>query len=210
VVVVLGLLIGYWMETRRVDTISKQIDELSIQNSDALLQMSYLENFKNKENFCNTTVNKTLELIHNAIQKGMDLERYEKINRLAPGFLEEKKQYATLLLRLWFNTIELKNVCEEDYSTIVYFYKQYAGSGAKKTAQDIQSRALLELESICGKNNVLIFALPYDLNITTISLITNQYNITKTPATLVNEEVIFEGVTNYNEIVPYIKCDKSD
>ncbi len=206
-VVLLGLLMGYWMENRRVSSISKEIEDLSIQNNDALLQMAYFETFQTKENFCESVVPTTIDLLRNAIDKGMKLERYETINRLAPGYILEKKKYATILLRLWFNVIQLREICDENYSTIIYLYNHDPINGAEKTRQDIQSRALLELEHVCGKEKILLFALPSDLELTTITLLKKQYNITQVPSIIINEKYVFKGITNYNEIIPYTNCD---
>ena len=206
-ILLLGMLIGYWLDEQRASSLTNSIEDLNVKYMDAVLQTKYIENFKTNEYFCSASVNKTIELIKNAIKQGVLLERYEKVNRFSSRLLMEKRKYATILMNLWFNAIKLRSICKDNYTTIAYFYTYHTKSLKEKTEQDIQSKVLIQLQKKCKKNEILIFALPVDLNITTIDLLKNQYNITSTPTTLINERWVFKGTTNYKELINYTTCD---
>lgn len=197
----LGIYVGYWLDSSRVEEIRKEYQEMDIRGSDARLQTMYYNVFENSSNFCESAIEGNLKFADKEYEYGLRIEQYERINKLTPSLITEKTRYVLLKLQFWLNSIELKKTCNADYTTIVYFYSHYNGT----MQEEVQGAVLLDLKKNCGKNLMLI-PLPVDLDIITMDVIKKQYGIEKTPVILINESIKLEGMQTKNELEKYIKC----
>jgi len=202
VIFLTGVFVGYLLDSYRVEDIRNEYKEMEIKSNDARLQSLYYLMFKNTtDNFCNSAISENLKFSDKVYAEGLRIEQYEKVNKLAPFLITDKKRYVLLKLQFWLNSIELKRNCDTDYTNLVYFYSHYNSS----IQQDVQSAVLLDLKNRCGRDMMLI-PLPVDLNITTINIIKRQYNITKTPTILIDERIKLEGLQKKSEIEKYLHC----
>lgn len=197
----LGIYIGYWLDSGRVEQIRKEYQEMDIRWSDARVQTMYYNVFGNSSNFCEPAIEANLKFADRVYEDGLRIEQYERINKLTPSLITEKTRYVLLKLQFWLNSIELKKNCNADYTNLVYFYSHYNGT----MQEEVQGAVLLDLKKDCGKNLMLI-PLPIDLDIITIDIIKKQYGIEKTPTILINESIKLEGMQTKNELEKYIKC----
>jgi hypothetical protein len=69
----------------------------------------------------------------------------------------------------------------------------------------VQSAVLLDVKEKCGTDAMLI-PLPIDLNITTIDVLKENYKIKKTPAILINENILLEGLQRESDLQKYLSC----
>ncbi len=201
VIFVLGMLVGFWIDNGRVEEIRAEYKGMEISSNDARLQALYYQVFRNSSNFCEPAIQENLVFSEKVYSEGVRIERYEKINKLAPSLVTDKRRYILLKLQFWFNSIELKRTCKANYTNLVYFYSHYNTT----MPEHVQSKVLQEVKESCGPNLMLI-PLPVDLNITTIDIIKKQYNITLTPTLLINEEVKLEGLHGKDELWRHIIC----
>lgn len=201
IIFLLGVYVGYWLDSGRVEQIRKEYQEMDIRWSDARLQTMYYTVFKNSSNFCEPAIEENLKFADKVYEEGLRIEQYEKINKLTPSLITEKTRYVLLKLQFWLNCIELKRTCNANYTNLVYFYSHYKGT----TQERVQGALLLDLKKECGRNLMLI-PLPVDLNITTIDIIKKQYNIERTPTILINENIKLEGLQTRKELEKYIRC----
>ncbi|OYT42542.1 MAG: hypothetical protein B6U86_00020 [Candidatus Altiarchaeales archaeon ex4484_43] len=112
------------------------------------------------------------------------------------------RRYMLLKLQFWLNCIELKRNCNASYTNVVYFY-----SGLNETIEEyVQGIVLMDLKESCGRDMMLI-PLATDLNITTIEIIKQQYDITTTPTILIDEKIKLEGLQKRKDLERYIKCE---
>lgn len=213
VIFIVGIALGIWIDTLRVAEIQSKLVELDIDWNDARLQSAYYQNFATfgnitnitQEEFCAAAIESNLAFNEKIYQEGLRIEHYEKANRFSPELIQEKKRYALLQLQFYLNAVNLKNYCGVDYSTLVYFYSHYNQDMTVQLNQKLQAAVNLELKDKCGPALMLI-PLPADLNITTINLITENYNITTMPAVLINENVTLQGLQPAESLERYIKC----
>lgn len=203
VVFILGVLLGYYLESGRLTEIEEEYKLIELQWADAKLQTVYYQTLSPE--LCNAAIEENLKFADRIYEEGLKLEKYEKANKLmGEKFLLDKKRYSLLKVEFWLNSIFLKEKCESaNYTNLVYFY-----ANKPTTNQLIQqatiSKTLKELKEKQGKSLMLI-PLPIDLDISVINVIKNSYNINSIPTILINEEIKLEGVKTIEEIEKAIK-----
>ncbi|HDH41709.1 MAG TPA: hypothetical protein ENG12_04830 [Candidatus Altiarchaeales archaeon] len=201
VIFLLGIFMGFWLDNARVEQIRSEYKEMEISSIDARLQTLYYQIFKNSSNFCEPAIEENLRFADKIYAEGLRIEQYEKINKLTPSLISDKRRYMLLKLQFWLNCIELKRNCNASYTNVVYFY-----SGLNETMEEyVQGIVLMDLKESCGRDMMLI-PLAVDLNITTIDIVKHQYNITTTPTILIDEKIKLEGLQKRKDLERYIKC----
>jgi len=199
-----GLYIGAWFDGQRYEEIQDSITTLSIDWNDARLQSLYYQILMDDEDFCEPALETNKKLAEKIFTRGETLERYEKINRFSEEVLEQKKVYALLHIQLWLNSVSLKNNCNANYTTVIYFYSHYTDSIEEKD-QELQSSVLVDAIYRC-EGKLIVFPIPVDLDIQSVDLIKNQYGIAETPTVLINENDVLIGVQNTDIIKDYVGC----
>jgi hypothetical protein len=204
IVFIAGLGVGVFLDDQRVAQTRAQLTDVDLQWNDArLASLYYLQHATFDAYFCKSAIDANLAFNDRIYQQGLQLERFEQVNRFAPELLQEKKRYAMLQLQFWLNGLALKKTCNASYSTLVYFYYHYDQNVSAQ--QKAQADVLTEMKSKCGANLYLI-PLPLDLDISTISLIASQYNINSAPSLLVDEKYVFHGLTGKPMLQQLFPC----
>ncbi|NIM46658.1 MAG: hypothetical protein GTN40_00655 [Candidatus Aenigmarchaeota archaeon] len=203
VVFVLGILVGIWLDNARLEDIKERLAFMDIEWNDARLQSVLYQNFINSTESCENAINSNLDFNEKIYKEGIEIERRENVNKFTPEIMSEKRRYALLQLQFWLNSINLKESCKANYSSIVYFYSFFDENA--KINQKIQSTILSDLKEECG-NQLILIPLPFDLNISTIEFIKSNYKINSTPSILINERTVLEGIQNKEKILEYMSC----
>lgn len=199
----LGIFLGILFDAQRVEETKEKLTKMDIDWNDAKVQSLYYQTFSNALGFCGSATAANMEFADKIYKEGLEIERYEKINRFTPSLILEKKRYALLQLQFLLNAINLKETCNVNYSTIVYFYSHYDES--LKIQQDLQSASLIEIIHEC-KPQPAVVPIPSDLDIITVNLLKRQHNITKIPSLLIDESIVLEGLQTKNSIKQRIAC----
>lgn len=202
-VFLIGIMIGIWVENYGLSEARKAISESEINWNDAQLFNSYLEKIGNST--CDLAFEQNLEFNNKIYQKGLEIEKVIKAEIFTPEVLQEWRRYVLLQTQFWFNSIELKNKCKFDYHNVVYLSKLVNLSTDEMVDSKTQSNALLELKYKCGKKMMLI-PISTDLDLIVVDAIVKQYNITKSPAVIVDEKHVFQGLTQMHDIEKLIGC----
>jgi hypothetical protein len=204
VVFVAGIGIGVWLDDQRVAQVQSQLTDIDLQWNDArLMSLYYQQRAAFDGTFCTSALEANMGFNDRIYKQGLEIDRFEQVNRFAPELLQAKKRYAMLQLQFWLNSIALKQACNASYSTVVYFYNHYDQNIAAQ--QRAQSEVLTELKNKCGADMLLV-PLPLDLGISTISMIAAQYNVTGAPNLLVNEKYVFNGLTGKSTLQQLLPC----
>ncbi len=200
---ILGVLLGYYLESHKISEVESQQKQIEIQWADARLQNSYYQLMTPTSEFCEIAIDENLKFADKVYQEGIRIEEYEKTNRLHEELLYEKKRYALLKIEFWMNSIFLKQKCKASYTNLVYLFKNKPNT-IEKTRQDIQSVVLRDLKEKYGPDLMLI-PFPVDLDLAVINMVKETYNITSSPTILINEKIKLEGVKTIEEIEKAIK-----
>ncbi len=186
-------------ESSRVEEVRRSMAEIDVLWNDARFFNQYIANASEEE--CRFLFNENLKLGDRIYEEGLKIEKYEGANKLTDTILTEKKRYALLDLQFWRNSIDIKNKCGSMFSTVIYFYSQYNKTDEGK----VMDRILWQLKQKCG-SKIIYITFPADMGLSSINFIKNMYNITKTPAVIINERIVLSGLVSLEELNDYVNC----
>ncbi len=195
-----GLGAGFWLDNNRASSIEQQLLETELNFNDARLQNLLYKDLD--QSACQNALKANLDFNDKIYSQGAELEKLEQVNRFAPNILQEKKRYALLQLQFYLNALELKEKCNFNYTTAVYFYAH--NDPNLEQQQNAQSAILLDAKYRC-KENLMLVPLPIDLDITSIDFIKRKNGIETAPTILANERVL-EGLQNTDALIAVIGC----
>ena len=201
IVFISGVLLGYFLESSRIDDIRDEYRGVERQWADVKIQSSFYRLVGSE--FCSESINENLAFADRVYEEGLKLEKYEESNKLSKEILYEKEKYVLLKLEFWLNSVYLKEKCSSDYTNLIYFYAQNP-SLRQKAEQETQSLILKDLKDKYGSKLMLI-PLPIDLDIATINILKENYEVDDVPAILINEKVKLTGVYSIEQIEEEIK-----
>jgi hypothetical protein len=200
---VAGFLFGIYLDTIGLEDVKERLTEIDNLWNDARLLQTHIQKIStNSTEYCDYLLEENLKIGDKIYEEGIKVERYEESNRFVLSeFLLEKRRYALLDLQFWENSMDLKKLCDANYSTVIYFYSQLD----KTTEQSFQNRVLWDLKQKCGPK-IIYITFPMDLDISTLNVIKKVYNIQKIPSILINESVVLESPVSMTELEEYVKC----
>ena len=205
-VFILGAIFGIWIDNYRLAEVRTAISQIDVSSNDARLLNLYFGRLGllGGEN-CQLALDQNLIYNNKIYEEGLGIERAIEANKFTPELENEKQRYVLLQVQFWFNSIDLKAKCKFDYSNVVHLYEEKDISNEQTAENELQSSILLELKQKCG-NKIMLIPLETDLNLTVVDTITKQYNITKYPAIIINEETVFQGVTPLADLENAVGC----
>ena len=203
IIFILGIFAGVWLDNMRLEEVKGSITATDIEWNDARIQSMFYQKFASDPESCENAIKSNLDFNDKIYNQGIEIERRENVEKFTPDIVSEKTRYALLQLQFWFNSINLKETCNANYSSIVYFYSFFNEN--LKIDQKIQSTILRDLKEECG-NKLILIPLPFDLNISTIEFIKSDFKIDSAPSLLINEKTVLKNVQNKEEILKYISC----
>jgi hypothetical protein len=195
---VAGLVLGFYVELSNVDK-----SDLLIRSSEAdfLDQQIGLSVLSSDVNFNCETARKNLFEFADIIYK--DATKFEEEDAQSK-FTEEQrnvlhKRYDLLRLNLWMESLDLRKKCNGDFHTIVYFFDYSSPDVDLRSQQRILSLVLLDLK-YKYPNKVLLIPIAANLDLDSINIIKENYNITKSPALIVDESMVIDYLLTSNEL----------
>ncbi len=201
IVFVVGFSLGYYVENYRVDKIIKDYKEYEVEALDLKLQNYYYQIMSREA--CSSAIEQNFIFADKLYNNGLILEKYEEANQISDQLTLEKKRYVLLKTELWLNTLLLKEKCQVNFTTIVYFYSADPGNSARVAEQKVISNVLRTVKERNGKNLILL-PIAGDMQLDAVNLQMNAYNVTHLPSVLINEDTILEGFSNVEEIETYL------
>lgn len=132
------------------------------------------------------------------------LDRLRNINKDAIVSTDNyiKFMYVVTNIKLWMHYNNFNDECNNDTKILLYFYTEEKESGSEQikadAANDLFEKKLDNFNKFC-KNSV-IFALPYLPEIIVLDQLITDYNITRSPAIVYEDEVIY-NINDLNNIV---------
>jgi hypothetical protein len=108
---------------------------------------------------------------------------YEKNGILNDEYYSLKKSYVNSLIKNWVSIEKSKQICELNYSTILYFY-----TNPNDCPRCSEQGNILDAIRIYYNNEILIFPLDANLELDAVDILINVYNVTKYPSLVINGE----------------------
>jgi hypothetical protein len=182
----LGLLVEHWRASDIVDSYkSYELEALDLK-----LQNYYFQTMSRSN--CDLAIEQNYQFADTLYSKGLILEKYEENNQITDTLLFEKKRYVLLKTELWLNALLLKEKCNADFDTLVYFYSADPANSAIVAQQKIISNVLRDIKGRRG-DALILLPIAGDLGLDSIDLQMRAHNVSYLPSLLINEETILEG-----------------
>lgn len=197
----LGILMGYMLESSRINEIS---DWYSQSERDLLDQKVQERIFETVELDCNNLVEENIKFADRIYENALKIDKYEKANRIGDEIIQLHKRYDLLRTLLWMNSIRIKEMCNSDYSNIVYLYKYNKPTIEQEAKQRFFSKLLMELKGKYGSKIILI-PIAADNDLPSIDLLIKKYEIKELPVLLVNEKIKITELDSMEDIEKYLE-----
>ncbi|MFZ5955372.1 MAG: hypothetical protein ACOYT4_03020 [Nanoarchaeota archaeon] len=191
----LGILLGIYIENGRASDIS----EIYLQSEINLLDIRVQTEILNLNNInCAQIIQKNIEFGDEIYKDAEILGRYEGAGKLTDVLLEHHRRYDALRALFWVNSIRIKEKCNDQFHTVVYLYDYNPKTSEEKTKQYVFSKFLYDLKQEQG-NNIVLIPIARNLNLTSVDLLANTYNIKET-SIIVDENLTITRLEDLEKI----------
>ncbi len=200
VVFLLGVLLGIFIESKRVGYMEVMNRGQNINYESLQLQYLYLSTLENKTGCAafSVTLNEYIKQLEKTRGR---LETYLRESSMYDEeFKTLKREYTIAQLNYWILSRKSKDLCNSDFVTLLYFYSKDC-----KKCED-QGFILDHLKLTFG-DKLLIFALDAEmLDEPTVTIVKKTYGVTTTP-TVVIEDSKIEGFVDNDSLMSEL-CSK--
>lgn len=201
IIFIVGFSIGYYVENFRTDKIVQDYKQYEVEALDLKLQNYYYQIMSKSS--CEEAIKQNFVFADQLYDTGLTLEKYEEANQISGALLVEKKRYVLLKTELWLNSLLLKEKCNAQFDTVVYFYSSDPSNSAKVAQQKIISNVLKTVKENHG-NKMILLPIAGDLNLNSVKLQMNVYNVTNLPSILIDEDIVLEGFSTSEDVEKYL------
>jgi hypothetical protein len=192
----MGIFLGTFLENARNDRIDilASSSEVSLLDSQliGLVDQSFVVD-------CDILQKRIIKFADKIFLEAQLLEKYDDSSQLTDILKVTHRKYDLLRLMLWTNTVKFKEKCNNDLHTIVYFYKYVEPDIKTRSEQIAFSRYLEDLKEKYG-NKFILIPIAGDLNLSSIDLVKESYNIKKYPSIIVDENIIIDYLEDLGRI----------
>ena len=194
-----GIFLGYLLEMNRTNDVitlyqQSELDMLDLKAQDSIMNLNNIN--------CQLFFNEILDFADRTYNDAKLLERYEDANEISKGIMLQHKKYDLLRTSLWIDSIKLKEKCDINFTTVVYFYEYKSDDLEIKAEQTVFSKKLGELKEEFG-SKVLLIPIAGNLEISSVDYILTEYNITRLPSILINENIKIDNLDSLSLIDSY-------
>lgn len=192
--IISGLASNWLFNMQREEIIRKSLLDLQSSISESDLEMNYLMGFV--RNGCPLLEEGKKNVAKTLIETNRKLIQYREDVIDESEFRRLKTEQSMLYIKYWMFTLKSKESCGTNVSTILYFWD---------LSPESQQQGYV-LDSLTEKygSRVLVIPLDYNFDLGIIRILTKQFNVTKTPAVIINEDTKLEGLRSRAQIEKYI------
>jgi len=197
-----GLLFGLWIGQEKVDALTQTTLDLESSIDNAELQFAMLDILE-PEIACNYLIKSANELGKESDKLALEVERYENAQKISEKeFSALKKQYTSTIIRNWITLEKIKETCEGEYTTLLYFY-------SNEQCNDCESQGIIltDMKDELSED-IMIFALDAHLNMMIVNTLRDSYNIYSYPSIVIDNEK-YSGLVSIEELTD-ILCEQNE
>ena len=196
----LGFLLGFVWEsyqTCRMNDYYMQ-SELYLLDSIALNSVVDIRGFD-----CESLYNSYSVFADRVYQEAILLQKYEDAEKITEEMKIVHRRYDLLRTFLWANILKNSNSCKEKSNTLVYLYEYNTENLAKKATQNVWSKVLFDLKQT-ERNNILLIPIASDLDIISLGILTERFNISEYPVVIINNEEVIYDLTSIEDLKKHL------
>jgi len=197
-----GILLGYMMESFRVNKILTLYQQSELDMLDVKIQSDIFgaENIN-----CNQSYIELLSFADRVYEQANLLSRYEESSRLQEGLKVQHKKYDLLRTMLWVNALNVQEKCsKKDFHIVVYFYEYLSEDQEIKGMQEAFAKKLSALKNLYGEK-VLLIPLAGNMDSNSLSYLMQTYNVYSLPSVLVDQKFVLDSTEDIKNIETFFK-----
>jgi len=196
VVFLIGMYAGIALEENRLG----EINEYYINSEVSLLDVLALDNMVgNVDVDCVDLKNANAELLDRVYYEALLLDDYKESGRVTDNLESFHKKYDVLRTHLWINAIKIKDVCGEEFNTVVYLYNGTIKDLGIKAEENVWSRVLYDLK-VLEEENVLLIPIDIGSDLVSLNSLVKDYGIERYPSVVINEKDVFSDLATDEEL----------
>lgn len=199
----LGIFMGYVLESSRINRINTLYLDAEMELLDQRLQRDIIDISSLNQTVCQDFVNENIKFGDKIFQEAQQIQKYEEANKISNDIIFQHKRYDLLRTLFWTNSIIIKQKCNADYHNVVYLYKYNNPSISQDSEQKTLSNLLAELKNKYG-NKIILIPIAGDNDISSISILMDEYRITELPTILVDEKTKLTQINSMGDIEKYL------
>lgn len=192
----IGIVIGFSIESNRVDFAQSALFEAEISTLDEQIQNINVEIF---DVDCETAKAQTFSFADRIYEDVLLLEEYDSSSKFTDELRTAHKKYDLLRMLLWSRSIEHRERCESDFHTIVYMFEYGTEDADKEAVQLSYSRLLRDFKNNY-QEDVLLIPLAANLDLQSIEMLKEMYGVTQLPVVIVDENKMIYDLPTYEEL----------
>ncbi len=191
-----------------INEIKKTLDDYAVNLKDLQLQDLFINYYINKDkckflNIYTAQVYPQLNYYWNVLPKR--IEKYDKKTKLSNEYLSLKKEYTRLMLKLWVLTSENYYDCKnKNFIPILYFYTANCSNCLK------QGEEFDKFKKNVKNQTVIVFPIDANFKDDGVYLLKQYYNLSKYPATIINNKVYQEQILTSKDLMFLFKFNKQN
>jgi len=195
VVFFLGLLIGFALESSRVDEIENYYSESEISLMDMLAFNNLLDNQIN----CGDLIKANIDFADKIYLEAQVLEDYEDSGKLSESIKISHRKYDLLRTFLWINSIKSLEKCQNNVDVVVYLYEYDTQDLTKIAEQKVWSKVLGDLKSERGDKLILI-PIAINTDIITLETMVADFGVLKFPLVIINNNDFIDDISSVEDL----------
>lgn len=194
-----GIYAGSTLSQKQMSEIEVKINEFEDNMNSMSLSVLLNDALNNETLSCQFLKGKLNETKNSLDELGDQVIEYEEDSRInEPLYKELKKQFTMIRAEYWLMLEKLRNQCNNNYTTILFFYQTKQPCNECKD----QGAILTHLNSI--KDNIFIVPVDADEELLIIEIIKETYSINQAPTMIINANQKIEGLISEQELLKKI------
>ncbi|MEM0333597.1 MAG: hypothetical protein QXX30_04040 [Candidatus Aenigmatarchaeota archaeon] len=200
-VFVVGIGIGIYLDSIRIGFFASKLEEFQIDFSNLMLEELFFKSFEiENEKICEIYNEKTTKLAEEAGKLGSYLETFKETTKLKSYDLEILKQkYFLTNLQLWLHMKNLREKCNYNVTTILFFY-----TSLYRCDDCIAQGIILSRLKKQNPEKYMIFAIDADSKLGIVSTLKQYFSVNYLPTIIINEKVKLEGFYSEEKLKEFI------
>jgi hypothetical protein len=192
----LGLIFGYFIEHNRSDSV-----EFSLMRSEITLTDEQIRNDQifNSEVSCEIAEKNTFEFADRIYNEAVKLEEYDSRSTFGRVLKTVHKRYDLMRVMLYNEGKYLREECNSSIHVVVYFFSYDEQDVDVRAQQTAYARVLTDLKEEFH-SEILLVPIAGNLELSSVDLIMDEYNITKMPSILIDDGIVVDDINELSNI----------
>jgi hypothetical protein len=195
-----GIYFGIMLSKEKIGELERDLASLKRSGEDVALEFALITSFEDK--ICDILFFELNKAVADADELGAKVQFYESKEKMKiKDFYKLKEDYTLTLIKYWFYLEKIKTNCDKkEFVTNLYFYSN------KNCPDCIKQGVILDYAKKLYPENLMTFAIDFDINLNVVNLLKNIYKVEKTPTLIIDGEK-YEGLVTLDELKSII-CSK--